>query len=45
MQLTLASKLTVHASENAEEFARGLDAARRAWVEERKKTVHIERRQ
>lgn len=45
MQLTLASKLTVHASENADEFARGLDAARRAWVEERKHTVHIERRQ
>lgn len=45
MQLTLASKLTVHASENADEFARGLDAARRAWVESRKKIVHIERRQ
>src|SRR3569623_464020 len=45
MQLTLASKLTVHASENAEEFERGLDAARRAWIEDRKKAVHIERRQ
>ncbi len=45
MQLTLASKLAVHASEDADQFARGLDAARRAWVEDRKKNVHIERRQ
>jgi peptidyl-prolyl cis-trans isomerase SurA len=45
MQLTLASKLAVHASENTEEFSRGLDAARRAWIEEREQIVHIERRQ
>ena len=45
MQAVLGARITVHASENAEEFARQLDAARRAWIAERKQSVHIERRQ
>jgi len=45
MQLTLAPRIGVHASDNAEEFARELDAQRRAWIENREKSVHIERRQ
>ena len=45
MQLNLASRIGVHASDNADEFARELDAQRRAWIENRKKSVHIERRQ
>ena len=45
MQLELASRIGVRASDNAEEFARQLDQQRRAWIENRKKSVHIERRQ
>jgi peptidyl-prolyl cis-trans isomerase SurA len=45
MQLVLGARINVHASEDADEFARQLDAARRAWIEDRKQTVHIERRQ
>lgn len=45
MQLELASRIGVRASDNAEEFARQLDLQRRAWLEDRKKSVHIERRQ
>jgi peptidyl-prolyl cis-trans isomerase SurA len=45
MQLVLAARVTVHSTQNPDEFARQLDAARRAWIADREKTVHIERRQ
>jgi parvulin-like peptidyl-prolyl isomerase len=45
MERELVPKLHVRASENPTEFERALDIERRAWIERRKKSVHIERRQ
>jgi peptidyl-prolyl cis-trans isomerase SurA len=45
MQLELVPKISVRASESPTEFQMQLENERRKWVEARKRSVHIERRQ
>jgi parvulin-like peptidyl-prolyl isomerase len=45
MQLELVPKISVRASESPMEFQMQLESERRKWVEARKRSVHIERRQ
>jgi parvulin-like peptidyl-prolyl isomerase len=45
LQQELVPKIQVRASESPDEFQQALEALRRAWIERRKKSVHIERRQ
>ncbi len=45
MQQELVPHIQIRASESPDEFQRALETERRAWIERRKKTVHIERRQ
>jgi parvulin-like peptidyl-prolyl isomerase len=45
MQLELVPKISVRASESPLEFQMRLESERRAWIEARKRSVHIERRQ
>ena len=45
LQQELVPRIQVRASESPDEFQRALETERRAWIERRKKAVHIERRQ
>lgn len=45
MQQELVPRIQIRASESPDEFQRALETERRAWIERRKTTVHIERRQ
>lgn len=45
MQQELVPKIQVRASESPDEFQRELEVQRRAWIERRMKTVHVERLQ
>jgi parvulin-like peptidyl-prolyl isomerase len=45
MTQELVPRVQVRASESPDEFQRALEVERRAWIERRKKSVHIERRQ
>jgi parvulin-like peptidyl-prolyl isomerase len=45
MQQELVPKIHIRASESSDDFQQALEALRRAWIERRMKTVHVERLQ
>jgi parvulin-like peptidyl-prolyl isomerase len=45
MQQELVPKIQIRASDSPDAFQRALETERRAWIERRKQSVHIERRQ